>query len=104
MTDEKNFLEQVYTSPAGKDVEIVKVENTALYAVQHVKGGTLPEEFEGMFTSPKHCKEAIDSYFTRVQEKLDDKKEYVAPEKDEIIGQPRMTKEEATTLKAKKSA
>lgn len=70
--DGNNFLSYVYISPTGTEVEIKKVVNTALYCVGFTNGGKNPPEFDGSFTSPTNCEEAIEKFFKRMQDKKDE--------------------------------
>lgn len=92
----------VYTSPTGKDVEIIHVEQTSLYEVIFAKGGAKPKEFEGMFTSPGKAKIAIEQYFNRVQrEHFDSQVQAVAQVEQDKIAERKVEREELK-LKASK--
>lgn len=61
-TDDQQEKRAIHTTFNGKEIEIVRVANTALFKFAFVKGGALPKELEGMYTSPMKAKDALTAY------------------------------------------
>lgn len=54
----------MYQTPAGKNISIYVVPNSATYAIKLDQGGSLPERLWGVFTSEALAKRAIESYLS----------------------------------------
>jgi len=64
-----------YNSKVDKNLKIVRVKNTGLFAIKFVGGGGTPKELDGMFTSPSLAEVAIKKYMDNPAPKRANKKE-----------------------------
>ena len=50
------------SKPIVKDLDIIKIQNTALFGLKFRGGGELPKVLSGMYTNPTLAQKAIDKY------------------------------------------
>ena len=60
---------KTYTTPNGKEIQVVRDKQTAQYKIQFGSGGELPEELTGIFTNELFAETAINQYLEKQQTK-----------------------------------
>jgi len=68
---------ETYVTPNGKEIQIINAAGTGHYKVQFAKGGELPAELDGLFTSSAVAEIAVRNYLlnnkTRLEKKAENK-------------------------------
>jgi hypothetical protein len=76
---------KTYTTPNGKEIQIVRDPKTAHIKIQFGSGGELPQELSGFYTSESFASRAIVGYLEGLaKQPVEVKKEEVTP-KEEVV-------------------
>jgi hypothetical protein len=76
---------KTYTTPNGKEIQIVRDPKTAHIKIQFGSGGELPQELSGFYTSEAFASRAIVGYLEGLaKQPVEVKKEEVTP-KEEVV-------------------
>lgn len=71
-----------FMTPNGKEIKIVNAPGTGHYKVQFTKGGELPHELTGFFTSSAIAQVAVQTYLLNNKDKFEKKAENKKFEKE----------------------
>jgi hypothetical protein len=75
---------KTYTTPNGKEIQIVRDPKTAHIKIQFGSGGELPQELTGFYTSEAFASRAIVGYLEGlVKQPVEVTKSKVAPSKED---------------------
>lgn len=75
-----------FMTPNGKEIKILNAPGTGHYKIQFTKGGELPTELDGFFTSSATAQQAVQTYLLTNKEKFEkkaEKKEFIKELKEE---------------------
>ena len=92
-----------FKMPSGNVAEMIVVGQTALYAFNLTKGGTLPAEMRGCFTTPQDAELAVKNYLMRYHADvlIEGKEEAARKAKhEETIAANKKSREEAEAANA----
>ena len=73
---------KTYTTPNGKEIQIVRDPKTAHIKIQFGSGGELPQELSGFYTSEAFASKAIVGYLEGLPKQTT---EEVTPKKEEVV-------------------
>jgi len=60
---------EIGETPNGKKIAIFNAPNTSMYAIKFIPGGELPQELEGLFTSPTEATLVVHRYLAHNKNK-----------------------------------
>jgi len=64
-----------FMTPNGKEIKIVNAPGTGHYQIQFTKGGELPHELTGFFTSSAVAQVAVQTYLLNNKDKFEKRAE-----------------------------
>ena len=77
---------KTYTTPNGKEIQIVRDPKTAHIKIQFGSGGELPQELSGFYTSEAFASRAIVGYLEGLaKQPVEVKKEEEVTPKEEVV-------------------